>query len=61
MDELQHECGIAAIYHLKAPTQSPLLQTIAGTATTGPLGAAGPFTAVAEPQATYRWCNTCNR
>lgn len=28
MDELQHECGIAAIYHLQAPTQSPLLQAI---------------------------------
>ena len=33
MDELQHECGIAAIYHLKAPTQSPLLQSIAPTQT----------------------------
>jgi len=28
MDELQHECGIAAIYHLKAPSPSPLLQSI---------------------------------
>lgn len=28
MEVLQHECGIAAIYHLHGPTQSPLLQTI---------------------------------
>ena len=28
MDELQHECGIAAIYHLNGPTQSPLLQSM---------------------------------
>jgi len=40
---------------------SNFTHAIAGTATTGPLGAAGPFTAVAEPQATYRWYNTCNR
>jgi amidophosphoribosyltransferase len=29
MDELHHECGIAAIYHLHGPVQSPLLQTTA--------------------------------
>ena len=28
MEVLQHECGIAAIYHLNGPTQSPLLQAI---------------------------------
>src|SRR5262245_57463328 len=28
MEVLQHECGVAAIYHLNGPTQSPLLQTI---------------------------------
>jgi amidophosphoribosyltransferase len=28
MDELHDECGIAAVYHLHAPTQSPLLQSI---------------------------------
>src|SRR5579864_9000807 len=29
MDELHHECGIAAIYHLHGPVQSSLLQTTA--------------------------------
>jgi amidophosphoribosyltransferase len=29
MDELQHECGIAAIYHLDGPGQSTLLQSMA--------------------------------
>src|SRR5438067_12467750 len=32
MELLQHECGIAAIYHLPGPTSSPLLQSIAPNA-----------------------------
>jgi len=28
MDEMQHECGIAAVYHLQGPVQSPLLQSL---------------------------------
>ena len=26
MQELHHECGIAAIYHLESPTPSPLVE-----------------------------------